>query len=459
MVEGPHTLGGIPLREGARPGGPEIRNELRVGRTAETRLRVVRTVETQLREEPRRRGLDRRRALLAAVVAAAVVAGGVFIEMGVRQAPNRRPESSLVPDRVLAFPGDPVIFDGSGSRDPDGAVAAYEWRFLPGGLCETARPSISRSFDRPGLYNVSLTVRDGRGDYSSLCRTQVAVVPLPSVSAREALSLEPIDFWVDNTTLAAVPLEYSWNFSDGTPVASGPAVRHAFPRSGNFSVRFEASFRGDSLAAYRRVNITNRAPAAFYNLTEPGPYYTNHLWMFDGSRSNDPDGMVSGWAWSFGDGTTDEINGSLVGHRFTRSGVFNVTLRIQDDSGAGAAMTRSIVVGKDMYIVLVFAETYVDQKGAARANVTVAFDNPGDPKPAGAVRLQVTAHTAAQSDISDPESRAVEYFGSDIEAGASGLTVKVNGLVISPYLPQKTWYYIELGYMSSVVDSRWYQQY
>jgi PKD repeat protein len=441
-------LGGTEFRGGSRAGGPEIRNE----------LRVVRTVETQIRQDTRRRGLDTRRAILAAIVAAAVVAGGLFIDMGMRQAPNKRPGSSLVPGRVRAFTGDPVVFAGSGSRDPDGSVESYVWHFTPGGLCETSRSSIVRSFDRPGLYNVSLRVRDARDEYSGLCQTQVAVVPLPSASTNASLSLDPVAFWADNSSLGDAPVTFSWNFSDGTPGASGPSVSHAFPRAGNYTVRFEASYRNETVSCFLRVNVTNRPPVAFYNITEPGPYYTNHLWMFDANQSFDPDGAVVAWSWSFGDGTSDEINGSLVGHRFSRAGVFNVTLRVQDRDGAGASMIRSIVVGKDMYIVMVMAEMYVDQKGTPRANLSVTFDNPGDPKPPGAVRLSVSAHTAAQSDIADPESHAVEYYGAEAPHGATGLTIRVSGLLLSPYLPQKTWFYIELGYMSSVVDARWYQQ-
>jgi len=449
MVEGPHKLSGIPFREGARQNGPELRNE----------LRVVRTVETQVREEPRKRGLDRGRAFLALVVATAVVTGALVINLTVREGPNVRPSASMRPDRSVVFPDEPVFFDGSESVDPDGSLVRCEWRFLPGGLCETARPIITRSFGLPGLYNVSLRVEDNRGDISNYSRVQIAVVPRPAASAFDALTLSELDFSAYDPALSGAPVEYLWNFSDGTPVASGAAVRHAFADSGNYTVRFEARCRAEILAAFLRVNISNQAPVAYYNITEPGPFYTNHLWTFDGSRSSDRDGSVVGWSWDFGDGTTDIINGSVVGHSFSRSGAFRVVLRILDDDGAGASMTRDIAVMKDLLVVLVSAEPYTDPWGLPRANVTVVFDNPGDFKQAGAVRVSVTAHTPAQNDIDDPESSQAEFYGGDVAAGAGGLSVRVDGLLISSYLPDKTWYLIELGYLSSVVDSRWYQKY
>jgi PKD repeat protein len=449
MVEGPYRLDGILYREGGRPGGPELRNE----------LRVVRTVEAQVREAPRRRGIDRGRAFLALVVVTAVVAGAVIIDLSLRQPPNRRPTSSLNADRVLVFPGESVLFDGSGSADPDGSIASCEWRIFPGGLCETKRPTLVRSFDRPGIYNISLRVVDDRDDRSNHSQLQVAVVPRPAASASGALTHEEVEFSVDNSTLSAAPVSFGWNFSDGTPDAGGPAVRHAFSDNGNYTVRFRASFLGEQLEAPLRLNISNRPPSAFFNLTEPGPYYTNHVWTFDGSRCSDPDGSVVAWAWDFGDGTVDSINGSVVGHSFARAGIFRAVLRLTDDDGAVALMTRELVVGKDLYIVLVTAETYLDLSGAPRANLTVRFDNPGDAKPPGAVRLTVTAHTPAQNDIADPQSQAVDFHGSEVPAGSTGLLVRVGGLLISSYLPEKTWYLVELGCMSSVVDTRWYQKY
>lgn len=449
MVEGPHELSKIPFREGTRQNGPELRNE----------LRVVRTVETQVREEPRKRGFDRGRAFLALVVAVAVVTGALIINLTLREEPNQRPSASMRPERSLVFPGEPVFFDGSESDDPDGSLVRFEWRFLPGGLCETARPVITRSFGLPGLYNVSLRVEDDRGEVSNYSRVLIVVVPRPTVSAFDALTFSELVFRSGAVALAGAPVGFFWNFSDRTPEATGPVVLHAFADGGNFTVRFEARYGGERLAASLKVNITNRAPVAYYNITEPGPFYTNHRWTFDGSRSSDQDGSVVGWSWEFGDGTTDTINGSVVGHSFSRSGAFRVVLRILDDDGAGASMSRDIPVMKDLVVVLASAETYTDPSGAPRANVTVIFDNPGDPKPAGAVRVSVTAHTPAQNDIDDPESSLAEFYGADVAAGAGGLSIRVDGLLISSYLPEKTWYLIELGYLSSVVDSRWYQKY
>ena len=65
---------------------------------------------------------------------------------------------------------------------------------------------------------------------------------------------------------------------------------------------------------------------------------------FNGSDSTDPDGLVVGYEWDFGDG--EEGTGELVTHQFIsetpRS--FTVTLTVTDDDGARTSTTQSIEI-------------------------------------------------------------------------------------------------------------------
>ncbi len=54
-----------------------------------------------------------------------------------------------------------VNFDGTGSSDPDGAIASYQWSFGDG---ETASGALaSHLYDTPGSYTAALTVADDQG--------------------------------------------------------------------------------------------------------------------------------------------------------------------------------------------------------------------------------------------------------------------------------------------------------
>ncbi|HST86550.1 MAG TPA: PKD domain-containing protein [Kineosporiaceae bacterium] len=67
--------------------------------------------------------------------------------------------------------------DGTGSTDPEGAVAGYAWDFGDGGVATVAQPS--HTYSAAGTYSVTLTVTDGNGatDADTVSTTVTAPVP------------------------------------------------------------------------------------------------------------------------------------------------------------------------------------------------------------------------------------------------------------------------------------------
>ena len=66
---------------------------------------------------------------------------------------------------------------------------------------------------------------------------------------------------------------------------------------------------------------------------------------FDGGDSVDPDGIITGYLWDFGDGDTDDEE--IVSHTFTTTGAtttYTVTLTVTDDSGGTAEVSQTIEV-------------------------------------------------------------------------------------------------------------------
>ena len=73
---------------------------------------------------------------------------------------NDPPTANAGPDKS-AYVGDAVNFDGSGSSDPEGAIASYGWDFGDG--AGASGVSASHAYAAAGTYTVTLTVTDAGG--------------------------------------------------------------------------------------------------------------------------------------------------------------------------------------------------------------------------------------------------------------------------------------------------------
>jgi PKD repeat protein len=78
----------------------------------------------------------------------------------ITEVPNEPP----VADPNGPYPGtagQPVLFDGSGSSDPDGTIVSYAWDFGDSGTGTGVSPT--HTYAAAGTYTVSLTVTDDGG--------------------------------------------------------------------------------------------------------------------------------------------------------------------------------------------------------------------------------------------------------------------------------------------------------
>ena len=101
----------------------------------------------------------------------------------------------------------------------------------------------------------------------------------------------------------------------------------------------------DALITCWRVSgvvVSNQPPTAVMSAT-PSTGAAPLTVTFDGSGSTDPDGTVTSWAWSFGDGFFG--TGAVTTHTYTTPGItYTASLTVGDNGGASSTSTRSIVV-------------------------------------------------------------------------------------------------------------------
>ncbi len=83
----------------------------------------------------------------------------------------------------------------------------------------------------------------------------------------------------------------------------------------------------------------NQPPVAAASAT-PTSGTTPLAVSFSSAGSNDPDGTITSYAWTFGDGGTG--SGATTSHTYTTAGTFTATLKVTDNAGATA--TKSLTI-------------------------------------------------------------------------------------------------------------------
>jgi len=247
---------------------------------------------------------------------------------------NAAPTANAGAD-VLTAPGGEVRLDGSGSFDIDGKVTSFRWRFSDG-QGEAATATTTRSFDAPGTYVARLSVVDDSGASNDSAQDELTIrvnappraVPGPTVyTCDSAVTLDgaaSVDPDGDGLT-------YVWDFGDGT-TAAGVTVTHVFSEGGSFPVTLsvdDGTGQANSRHSAATTVTINRPPVA--DAGDEVAVCAGKVALFDGSRSQDPDGGLLRLRWDLGDGTTFEgVHPTTI---YAKGGVYTVRLTAEDDSG------------------------------------------------------------------------------------------------------------------------------
>ncbi|WP_281423668.1 PKD domain-containing protein [Microbacterium flavum] len=81
----------------------------------------------------------------------------------------------------------------------------------------------------------------------------------------------------------------------------------------------------------------NQAPVASFTSSAAGL-----VAAFDGSASSDAEGLITGYAWDFGDGQTG--TGAAPSHTYGVAGTYTVTLTVTDEGGATGSVSHDVTV-------------------------------------------------------------------------------------------------------------------
>ncbi|MGH9161710.1 MAG: PKD domain-containing protein [Vicinamibacteraceae bacterium] len=249
---------------------------------------------------------------------------------------NAAPVAVAGSDRTVSA-GEAIRFDGSASRDPDGALTSYLWDFGDGAQAKGMQ--VAHSYSQAGRYEVTLTVMDDGGRASSrdtdTLEVSVAAPPQPRIEGPAVACAAEKVRWHATGVTAKRKASYRWHVGDGAR-ADGPTVTHVYRQPGRYAVTLfldnGSGLANSQSAATRdlRINAPPRAVAGDDRMACPNVPLT-----FKAAGSKDPDGKMTAWGWTFGDGTA--VKGYEVKHTYAEPGVYEATLAVTDDSGSACA--------------------------------------------------------------------------------------------------------------------------
>lgn len=291
-------------------------------------------------------------------------------------APDNDPPLADAGGNRNAAVAESLLFDGTGSSDPDGSIVAWAWDFGDGSTGAGAQAS--HGYGAAGTYLVRLTVTDDDGAIGQ----DVALVtvggagnraPIADAGSNRSAGIDEnvlfdasASFDADGSIVA-----YAWDFGDDA-AGAGAQATHAFAAAGAYLVKLTVT---DDLGAtgedFVLVTVgggggTNQSPLAVAGADVAGD--VGEALAFNASSSVDPDGSLIAYQWDFGDGGT--AAGLSATHVYAASGTFTVTLTVIDDQAARATDT----------LVATINALPIADAGPARAGVVgeaLSFDGGG----------------------------------------------------------------------------------
>lgn len=239
--------------------------------------------------------------------------------------------------------GDSVDFDATGSYDPDGDIETLIWDFGDGSTKQGW--TVSKTFRKPGTYNVSLTVTDTLGAQATDNLTIIVINQLPTVliegNETTVRTYETISFTSKADDEDGTITSYFWDFGDGNTSRS-PNTEHQYADDGEYTVTVTVTDDNDEAGnASLMVKVMNRKPVAMVDANNTLVYVNDQV-SFTAEGSFDRDGAIVEYSWEFSDGDTG--SGVEVVHSFSKARTYVVTLLMTDDDGALANAEITIEV-------------------------------------------------------------------------------------------------------------------
>jgi len=244
-----------------------------------------------------------------------------------------------------------VVFNASGSYDPDGLITSYVWDFGDGNITIVTTRIVSHVYADVGNYTVVLDVTDNDYLTNATSRTvRVRAYPVADFiwSPSEPEVYKPATFDASSSIPdGGVIVSYEWDFGDGNiTTGSDPIIVHNYSTFGYYTVTLNVT-DSEGLWDIKSETLKVIAPPKADFVWSPTIPRENETVTFNASISVPNGGIIALYEWDFGDGTPPlfRMNYPIATHQFTTCGNYTVTLTVTDSEYLNDTVSKIIAIG------------------------------------------------------------------------------------------------------------------
>lgn len=242
-------------------------------------------------------------------------------------------------------------FDASNSYTPDKQQLSFFWDFGDGKT--STEPIVNYTYEKPGDYNVVLTITDNSG---TECSTSVSTYPIraniPPYASFVAPDMvcvnQPASFDASASyTALKRKLDYRWDFGDGTKAIGEKILSKTYNKGGNYKVILtvdDATKTPCGIKTAEKFILVNEPPIADAGEKEIQKCVTQDSDLtiaFDGTNSRDINNDQLSYTWYFGDGNKAE--GPKATYKYLDAGNYEAKLVVKDNTSIGCGTSVDFV--------------------------------------------------------------------------------------------------------------------
>jgi len=235
-----------------------------------------------------------------------------------------------------------VTFTDNSQENGGGTITQWHWNFgdpASGILNNTTSQSPAHIFvGGPKVYTVIEIVTNATG-CSSADTQSITIIARPIANFHaDTVCLGSLTTFTDQSTATGTITQRLWQFGDGTN-SNLTNPTHPYLSAGVFHVTLTVTTNEGCTRDTIKDVLVIAQPVASFITTAPACAGDSVHFT---SLSSTPHGIISTWAWTFGDGNTG--TGPVVSHLYTSGGTYAVTLTITTSDNCTATKTSQVVI-------------------------------------------------------------------------------------------------------------------